>query len=205
MILVGLTGSIGMGKTTTANMFKKLGAAVFDADGAVHKLYDRGGAAVALIRAVFPDAVKNGAVDRQVLSRHMHEDPLNLEVLESFVHPMVSNLRKQAIKAAKAKNKDVFIIDIPLLFETNQQEKFDKIIVVSARPDIQKSRVLKRPEMTPQKYEFILGRQVPDNAKRENADYVITTNDGLEHTMEQVKTVMQDLRMEAAVKEKSNG
>jgi len=119
MIVVGLTGSIGMGKTTTANMFKELGCPVFDADQAVKDLYSKGGKAVPLIKAVFPDAIKNGTIDRKVLGLHMRADPLNLKVLESFVHPWVGELRQKFFEDARRRESKVVILDVPLLFETN--------------------------------------------------------------------------------------
>ncbi len=197
MIIVGLTGSIGMGKTTTAKMFERLGAFVFDADAAVHALYDKGGAAVPLIRAVFPDAVKDGAVDRTVLSRHMQADPLNIKVLESFIHPMVVDARRQAMTQAQQEGRQVFIADVPLLFETGGHEQVDKIIVVSAPKHIQRQRVLARPDMSADKFAYILSQQMPDQLKRQQADFIIETGDGLDKAREQVQSVMDQLLKEA--------
>ncbi len=197
MIIAGLTGSIGMGKTTTANMFAELGAYVFDADAAVHSLYDKGGAAVPLIRAVFPDAIRDGAVDRVVLSKHMQADPLNIKVLESFIHPMVQDLRKWALENARRQGKKVFIADIPLLFETGGHEHVDKIIVVSAPAHIQKQRVLSRGNMDEDKFAYILSQQIPDQIKRQKADFVVNTAEGLDKAREQVQTIMDTLLKEA--------
>lgn len=193
MIYIGLTGSIGMGKTTVAQMFEDLGAAVFDADVAVHTLYKKGGAAVPLLRAVFSEVIENGAVVRAKLAKHLQADPLQLQVLESFIHPMVQDLRYQAIELAKAKNKKIMIFDVPLLFETGGETKMDKIIVVSADIKTQTKRVLSRPGMTAKKFEFILSRQMPDKEKRARADYVIWTDKGLDFARQEVQNIMGDL------------
>ena len=151
MKIVGLTGSIGMGKTTTAQMFKDEGCAVFDADAAVHKLYAKGGAAVPIIGAVFPDVVVEGAIDRGKLSAHLRADPLHIGVLESFIHPLVAGMRAIAMKKARAANKKIFVNDIPLLFETGGAKKLDAIVVVTAPASVQKTRVLSRPGMSDEK------------------------------------------------------
>ena len=132
MKIIGLTGSIGMGKSTTAEMFAGLGCPVFDADAAVHKLYSKGGRAVPLIRAVFPDAVSNGAVNRKRLGEHMRADPLNLKVLESFIHPWVGEMRAAFLSQAKAGKAKAVVFDIPLLFETGGDKKVDAVVVVTA-------------------------------------------------------------------------
>ena len=193
MITIGLTGSIGMGKSTVSRMFEDLDVAVFDADAAVHTLYKKGGAAVPLLRAVFPDIIENGAVIRGKLAKHLQADPLHLQVLESFIHPMVQNLRHQAIELAKSQNKKIMIFDVPLLFETGGETKMDKTIVVSAHIDIQRKRVLSRPGMTAEKLEFILSRQMPDKEKRARADYKIWTDKGLDFTRQEVQNIMSDL------------
>ena len=193
MITIGLTGSIGMGKTTVSRMFEELGAAVFDADAAVHTLYKKGGSAVPLLRAVFPDIIENGAVVRAKLAKHLQADPLQLQVLESFIHPMVQDLRQKAIEFAKSQNIKIMIFDIPLLFETGGEAKMDKTIVVSAGLKTQRKRVLSRPGMTAKKLEFILSRQMPDKEKRARADYVIWTDKGLDFTRQEVQNIMGDL------------
>ncbi len=193
MITIGLTGSIGMGKTTVSRMFKDLGATVFDADAAVHTLYKKGGAAVPLLRAVFPDVIENGAVMRAKLAKHLQADPLDWQVLESFIHPMVQDLRHRAIERAKSHNKKIMIFDVPLLFETGGELKMDKTIVVSADNKTQRKRVLSRPGMTAKKLEFILSRQMPDKEKRARADYVIWTDKGLDFTRQEVQNIMGDL------------
>lgn len=183
-----------MGKTTTANIFRDLGYKVFDADAAVHRLYEKGGKAVPLIRAVFPDAVKNGAVDRSVLGRHMRADPLNLEVLESFIHPMVAAQRTSFINSAKASGEGVIIFDVPLLFETGGDLHMDGVIVVTAPMDVQKARVLARPAMTVELFEKLLSRQMPDAEKRARADYLIFTDKGVDFAREQVQKILQDVK-----------
>lgn len=193
MIIVGLTGSIGMGKSTTSAMFKDAGAAVFDADACVHDLYSKGGAAVPILRAVFPDTIVDGAVNRARLSKHLQADPLEIKVLESFIHPLVGEARAKAMKLAAGENKKVMVFDVPLLFETGGDKAVDKIVVVSAAPDIQKRRVLARPGMTVEKFDMILSRQTPDSEKRARADYVIETDKGLDFAREQVQTIMNKL------------
>lgn len=191
--IIGLTGSIGMGKTTTANMFKDLGCPVFDADAAVHALYARGGRAVALIKAVFPDAIKNGAVDRAVLGGHMRADPLNLKVLESFIHPWVGQMRAEFLEHCKRDKVKAAVFDIPLLYETGAESQVDAVVVVSAPALIQKARVLARPGITPQIFEMLLARQMPDAEKRQRADYIISTGEGLAYAREQVQATLIDI------------
>lgn len=198
MIIAGLTGSIGMGKTTTAQMFKAAGAAVFDADAAVHQLYKRGGAAVPILRAGIPECIVEGAVDRAKLSKALRADPLLFAVLESFIHPLVGQRRERAIENAKAAGASVFIDDVPLLFETGGDQRVDVTIVVSAPADLQRDRVLARPSMTLEKFEAILARQMPDAEKRKRADYVIDSGRGLDFAREQVQKIMGELKARAA-------
>lgn len=193
MIYAGLTGSIGMGKSTIAAMFKQLGAHVFDADKAVHDMYERGGVAVPIIRAGIPEAVKNNAVDRAALSAALTKDPLLFPVLESFIHPLVKQEREKSYTEAKAAGAGLHISDIPLLFETQAQEEFDCIIVVSAPANVQKARVLARPNMTQEKFEQILARQISDSVKRQRADYVIETGRSMDKSREQVQRLYQRL------------
>jgi len=193
MIIIGLTGSVGMGKSTTAQMFKDAGAALFDADAEVHKLYAKGGAAIPILRAVFPDVIIDGAVDRARLSAHLQKDPLQIEVLESFIHPLVGEARAQTISKAVDEGRKVLVIDVPLLFETGGDELVDKTVVVSAPALIQRARVLARPSMNAEKLDMILARQMPDAEKRARADYVIETNKGLDFAREQVQKIMDEL------------
>jgi dephospho-CoA kinase len=194
MIKLGLTGSIGMGKSTTALMFKELGYPVFDADAAVHDLYARGGLAVPLIRSVFPDAIKAGAVNRAVLGQHMRADPLNLQVLESFIHPMVAQRRADFIEKAKANRADIIIFDVPLLFETNGQEKMDAVIVVTAPLDVQKQRVMARAGMSDDLFQKLLSRQMPDSEKRARADYLVFTDKGIDFARKQVEDILKSVK-----------
>lgn len=196
MIKLGLTGSIGMGKSTTAAMFKEAGAAVFDADAAVHTLYAKGGAAVPIIRAVFPDAVKNGMVVRERLAVYLHSDPLHFQVLESFIHPLVGDMRAIAIEKAKAEGLKLIVFDVPLLFETGGDKRVDKTVVVSASAKTQQHRVMSRAGMSKEKFNSILSRQMPDSEKRVRADYIIMTDKGLDFARKQVQTIMTDLLKE---------
>ena len=194
MIVLGLTGSIGMGKSTTAQMFRDAGCPVFDADLAVHELYAKGGAAVPIIRAVFPDAIQNGAVDRKTLGQHMRADPLHLEVLESFIHPLVAEKRQVFFDKAKQENADIVVMDVPLLFETGGEAYVDKTVVVTAPAKVQRARVLARPGMNEALFKALLSRQVPDKIKRQRADYLIFTDKGLDQAREQVQTIISDIR-----------
>lgn len=194
MIIVGLTGSIGMGKSTTAQMFRESGIPVFDADAEVHSLYAKGGKAVPLIRAVYPDAIIDGAVDRQILGRHVLPDPIAMDVLESFIHEWVGDARALFMEQARASGADMIVFDIPLLFETGGDKRMDKIVVVTAPESVQRERVLSRSNMTPAKFEAIKSRQTPDHDKRKNADYLIWTDKGLDYARTRVKDIIQDLR-----------
>lgn len=195
MITIGLTGSIGMGKSTTAAMFKEAGCPVFDADNAVHDLYEKGGEAVPIIRAVFPDAIKEGAIDRGVLGRYMREDPIQLEVLESFIHPLVGNKRTQFFEDNKS--ADITILDVPLLFETGLDKFVDHIVVVTAPAKIQRARVLSREGMTEELFKVLLSKQMPDAIKRKRADTLIFTDMGLENAREQVHSLLRKIRDKA--------
>lgn len=194
MIVIGLTGSIGMGKTTTAQMFREAGCPVFDADAAVHELYAKDGEAVPLIRAVFPDAVKDGAVDRKILGGHMRADPLNLQVLESFIHPMVGKKRSAFFNRAQEEGADIVVLDVPLLFETGGHKLVHKVVVVTAPYKVQRERVLARPGMTEEMFETLLARQTPDTEKRQSADFLIFTHKGLDAAREQVQDILKSLR-----------
>lgn len=194
MIVLGLTGSIGMGKTTTAQMFADEGCAIFNADAAVHALYARGGKAVPLIKAVFPDAVIDFAVDRKRLGHHMRADPLNLKVLESFIHPWVAEIRAQFMEAAKEDKIDIVVFDVPLLFETGGDKNVDYTVTVSAPAEIQRQRVMAREGMTEALFEMLLSRQMPDAEKRKRADFVLSTATSLSDTRKQVQTLLNQLR-----------
>jgi dephospho-CoA kinase len=196
MKIVGLTGSIGMGKSTTAAMFRDAGIPIYDADAEVHKAYDVGGAAVAPVGAAFPGVVKDGRVDREELRQRVLGNPEALKVLNGIVHPIVGRARAAVFEAAEAANADMVILDVPLIFETGGEKNMHKVIVVSAPAEMQRARVLAREGMTPERLDAILAQQVPDAEKRARADYVVDTGQGLEHARAQVKAIIEDLRRE---------
>lgn len=182
MIKIGLTGSIGMGKSTVLKMFGALGAATWDADAAVHRLYEKGGAAVAPIAEAFPGAVKDGAVDRAALAGLVLNDAASIERLEEIVHPLVWRDREAFMDGAARAGAQAVVLDIPLLFENSMDAFFDAVVVVSAPLEVQRKRVLARPGMTAAKLDAILARQTPDEEKRNRADYVVDTSALLEET-----------------------
>jgi dephospho-CoA kinase len=194
MITVGLTGSIGMGKSTTAAMFAAEGVPVYDADAEVHALYARGGAAVAPLEAAFPGVVVDGAVDRGKLSHYVVGQPDELKKLEAIVHPLVGESRVGFFQKAVADGADIVILDIPLLFETGGEKRMDAVVVVSAPADLQRERVLARPGMDEAKLDAILARQMADAEKRARAHFVIDTSLGLDHARTQVRDVLARLR-----------
>jgi dephospho-CoA kinase len=194
VIIVGLTGSIGMGKSTTSAMFQAEGVPVYDSDAAVHALYASGGAAVAPVDAAFPGVVVDGAIDRARLSAAVVGDPEALQKLEAIVHPLVGAHRIGFFEDAQAAGHDIVVLDVPLLYETGGDKKVHKVVVVSAPADVQRARVLARPEMTEAKFEAILARQTPDAEKRARADFVIDTGQGLDHAHQQVRRILAALR-----------
>lgn len=193
MLLIGLTGSIGMGKTETAKMFARLGVPVYDADAAVHELYQPGGAAVEPIGEAFPGVVIDGSVDRTKLSDCVIGKPDEIRRLEEIVHPLVGQAQMDFLLECENQNALMVLLDIPLLFETGGESRVDVTVVVSAPYDVQRERVLARPGMTREKFEAILKKQVPDEEKRAKADYVVDTSKGLDHAFEQVEKVVEDL------------
>lgn len=192
MIVLGLTGSIGMGKSTTAKMFAGEGVPVHDSDEAVHRLY--AGPAVSLIEAAFPGTVVGGAVDRAKLAAQVLGKPEALKRLEVIVHPLVRADADAFVARHRAAGTPVVLLDIPLLFETGGRGRVDKVVVVSAPAQVQRERVLSRPGMTVEKFEAILARQVPDTEKRRLADYVIDTGNGMEPTLAAVRAIVNELR-----------
>lgn len=194
MIHIGLTGSIGMGKSTTAALFAAEGVPVFDADAAVAALYAPGGEAVVPVGAAFAGVVKGGAVDREALSAHLRARPEDFARLEAIVHPLVAKARHDFIGNARAAGAPFVLFDVPLLFETGQHEHVDVVVVVSAPEDIQRERVLARNGMSADKLAMILARQTPDGEKRARADFVIDTSKGVDHARQQVRTLLDALR-----------
>ncbi len=192
MLRVGLTGSIGMGKSTMAKFFADAGVPVNDSDAVVHQLY--AGEAAPLVNAVFPGTMKNGAIDRQELSRQLSSDRDGFKKLESIIHPLVRNREQQFVEHEQAKGAEIVLLDIPLLFETGAEKRVDVVVVVSCDPQIQRQRVLARPNMTEEKFNMILSRQTPDAIKRERADYLIDTSGPLEASRQRVAEIVEDLK-----------
>lgn len=193
MIVVGLTGSIGMGKSTVAKMFAEEGAPAFDSDAAVHELYARGGAAAAPVEAAFPGVTRDGAIDRAALSAKVVGNSEAIERLESIVHPLVRQAQADFLARHRIAGDAIVVLDIPLLFESTGAQAVDKIVVVTAPADVQRTRVLGRPGMTEEKFERLLARQTPDAEKRARADFVIDTGGSFDATRAQVRAVLDAL------------
>lgn len=192
MIVIGLTGSIGMGKTTTAKLFAEEGVPVCDSDAVVHDLYQN--EAVGPIANIFPDAVKDGAVDRDRLSKILRENPAQFQALENIVHPLVRAKQDAFVDAQRGNGESFALLDIPLLFETKAEARVDAVVVVSCAAEIQRQRVLSRPGMTEEKFQMILARQMPDGEKRKKADFLINTGRGIEDARTQVRAVLAALQ-----------
>ena len=190
MKVLGLTGSIGMGKTTAANMLRRLGVPVHDSDAAVHRLLGRGGAAVPLIAREFPGSVREGAVDRAALGAIVFRDTTALRRLEAILHPLVQRSQRRFLASCAARRIPVAVLDIPLLYETGGERRVDAVIVVTAPPATQRARVLARPGMTREKLAGILTRQMPDREKRRRADYVVATSLGRAHTLRGLRRIV---------------
>jgi len=189
MVILGLTGSIGMGKSTTAGFFAEAGAPVHDADAAVHRLY--AGAAAPVIEAAFPGTTVDGKVDRARLAEQVLEDPAAFKRLEAIVHPLVRRDEERFLREAEAAGAQVAVLNIPLLFETGGERRCDAVVVVSAPPEMQRERVMTRPGMTEQKFASLLGKQVPDAEKRRRADFVVDTSKDFDSTRAQVHAILQ--------------
>jgi dephospho-CoA kinase len=194
VILVGLTGSIGMGKSTTAAMFREAGIPVYDADAAVHDLYDKGGAAVGPVGEAFPGVVRDGKVDREALRQAVLGKPEELKRLNGIVHPLVGRDRGTFFEQATAAGADMVVLDIPLLFETGGHANMDAVVVVSAPVDMQRERVLARPGMSPERLDAILAQQMADAEKRARAHFVVDTSKGLEPARAQVAEIIEAIR-----------
>jgi dephospho-CoA kinase len=191
MLLLGLTGSIGMGKSTTAKLFAEAGVPVYDADAAVHMLYE--GEAVPTIEAAFPGTTTDGKVDRNKLSARVVHDPAAIKQLEQIVHPMLGASRQKFLDEAERSGAPVAVVDVPLLFETGGEKRVDAVVVVTTTPEIQRQRILARDNMTSEKLDAILARQLPDAEKRRRADFVVDTSHGLDP----VRTRIRDILTEA--------
>jgi dephospho-CoA kinase len=194
MIVIGLTGSIGMGKSTTAAMFAAEGVPVYDADAQVHILQGPGGAAVAPIEAAFPGVVKDGAVDRGELGARVLGHPEAIRRLEAIVHPLLGASRAAFFERAEADGVDMVVLDIPLLFETGGEKRVDAVVVVSAPAVMQRERVLARPGWGSERLDAVLAKQTPDAEKRARADFVVDTSQGLDLARDQVRRVISALR-----------
>lgn len=197
MLKVALTGSIGMGKSTVGKMLAAEGVPLFDADATVHALYAKGGAAVEPVRAAFPEAVVDDAVDRTILSRLVLGKPEEVKRLEAIVHPLVGQERQRFLEAAEARREPFVVLDIPLLFEGRGRSGVDIVVVVSAPAEKQRERVLRRPGMTAEKFAAILQQQVPDAEKRRQADFIIDTGVPMAETEQQVRDLVGKLRQKA--------
>jgi dephospho-CoA kinase len=191
MLILGLTGSIGMGKSTTAKLFAEAGVPVYDADAAVHQLYE--GEAAPAIEAAFPGTTAGGKVDRAKLSARVLHDPTAIKQLEQIVHPMLGASRQKFFDEAEAAGAPVAVVDVPLLFETGGEKRVDAVVVVTTSPEVQRERVLARGTMDEEKLNSILGRQMTDAEKRERADFIVDTSHGLDP----VRTRIRDILAEA--------
>ena len=190
MIILGLTGSIGMGKSTTAQLFAEEGVPVYDADAAVHVLYE--GEAASAIEAAFPGTTVNGKVDRNRLSARVVNDPAAMKRLEEIVHPMLGASRQKFLQAAEQSGAPVAVVDVPLLFETGGEKRVDAVVVVTTTPEVQRERILARPNMTDEKLDAILARQMPDAEKRRRANFVVDTSHGLEPVRARIRDILEE-------------
>jgi len=190
MLILGLTGSIGMGKSTTAKLFAEAGVPVYDADAAVHQLYE--GEAVPAIEAAFPGTTAAGKVDRAKLSAHVVHDPAAMRRLEEIVHPMLGASRQKFFADAETAGAPVVVVDVPLLFETGGEKRVDAVVVVTTSPELQRERVLARGTMDEEKFNSILARQLPDAEKRKRADFVVDTSHGLDPVRARIRDILTD-------------
>jgi dephospho-CoA kinase len=189
MFILGLTGSLGMGKSTTARFFAEAGVPVHDADAVVHRLYE--GEAVAAIAAAFPGTTTNGKVDRAKLAAQVLDDPNALRRLEAIVHPLVHAAEARFLADARARGAEIVLLDIPLLLETASDQRVDAIVVASAPSNVQQQRVLERPGMTQEKFDALLARQIPDTEKRRRGDFVVDTSRGFDAARAQVREILR--------------
>jgi len=188
MLILGLTGSIGMGKSTTAKLFAEAGIPVYDADATVHMLYE--GEAAPAIEAAFPGTTVDGKVDRVRLSARVLHDAAVIKQLEQIVHPMLGASRQKFMRDAEASGAPVAVVDVPLLFETGGEKRVDAVVVVTTTPEIQRQRILARDNMTSEKLDAILARQLPDAEKRQRADFVVDTSHGLDPVRARIRDIL---------------
>jgi dephospho-CoA kinase len=188
MIILGLTGSIGMGKSTTAKLFAEAGVPVYDADATVHRIYQS--EAAPAIEAAFPGTTVDGKVDRVRLSARVVHDPAAMKRLEQIVHPMLRSYHQKFIDDAEQTGAPVAVIDVPLLYETGGEKRVDAVVVVTTAPEIQRQRILERDNMTSEKLDAILARQLPDAEKRRRADFVVDTSDGLDPVRARIRDIL---------------
>jgi len=191
MLILGLTGSIGMGKSTTAKLFAEAGVPVYDADATVHKIYQ--GEAASAIEAAFPGTTVDGKVDRDKLSTRVVHDPAAMRQLEQIVHPMLGASREKFLDDAERSGAPVAVVDVPLLFETGGEQRVDAVVVVTTSPEVQRERILARDNMTGEKLDAILARQLPDAEKRERADFVVDTSHGLDPVRAQIRDILREV------------
>jgi dephospho-CoA kinase len=191
MFVLGLTGSMGMGKTTTAAIFRKEGVPVHDSDAAVHALYE--GEAVPVIERAFPGVVHDGIVDRALLGARVRDDPAAMRRLEALIHPMVREHRAAFVRAAERSGQKIVVLDVPLLFETGVDKEVDATVVVSAPEAVQKERLYKRPGMTPEWLAVIMSKQMPDAEKRHRAQFIVDTSKGFAEAERQVRAILRAL------------
>ena len=190
MIILGLTGSIGMGKSTTAKLFEEAGVPVYDADASVHRLYE--GEAAPAIEAAFPGTTVDGKVDRNRLSAKVVHDAAAMKLLEQIVHPMLGASRQKFFADAEKSGAPVAVVDVPLLYETGGEKRVDAVVVVTTTPEIQRERILARDNMTGEKLDAILARQLPDAENRRRADFVVDTSDGLDPVRLRIRDILNE-------------
>ena len=190
MVILGLTGSIGMGKSTTAKLFAEAGVPVYDADATVHMLYE--GEAVPAIEAAFPGTTVDGKVDRNMLSARVVHDPAAIKRLEQIVHPMLGASRQKFLDDAERSGAPVAVVDVPLVFETGGEKRVDAVVVVTTTPELQRQRILARDNMTSEKLDAILARQLPDAEKRRRADFVVDTSDGTDPVRLRIRDILNE-------------
>jgi len=191
MLILGLTGSIGMGKSTTAKLFAEAGVPVYDADAAVHKIYE--GEAAPAIEAAFPGTTAGGKVDRVKLSAQVLHNPAAIKQLEQIVHPMLGASRQKFLDDAERSGAPVAVVDVPLLFETGGEKRVDAVVVVTTSPETQRERILARDNMTGEKLDAILARQLPDTEKRKRADFVVDTSHGLDPVRARIRDILAEV------------